>query len=136
MISKVVDHTKSEAGNRNTYLTQKAGDFLKMIKEWNCENGYADNEYVFLNKTGNRIHCRSLDSRIRKYCNYAGINVKGMHKIRKTYISTLVDSSLININTIREMVGYEDERTTLHNYTFNRASDLQTQANMEKALNL
>ncbi len=63
-------------------------------------------------------------------------NVKGMHKIRKTYISTLVDSSLININTIREMVGHEDERTTLHKYTFNRASDLQTQANMEKALNL
>ena len=133
---EVVNHTKSEAGNRNTYLTQKARDLLKMIKEWNCENGYADNEYVFLNKTGNRIHCRSLDSRIRKYCNYAGINVKGMHKIRKTYISTLVDSSLININTIREMVGHDDERTTLHNYTFNRASDLQTQANIEKALNL
>ena len=59
-----------------------------------------------------------------------------MHKIRKTYISALVDSNLININTIREMVGHEDERTTLHNYTFNRITDLQTQANMEKALTL
>jgi len=29
----------------------------------------------------------------------------------------------ININTIREYVGHEDERTTYHNYCFDRSSD-------------
>ncbi|MCR4960575.1 MAG: tyrosine-type recombinase/integrase [Lachnospiraceae bacterium] len=131
---EVVNHTKSEAGDRNTYLTQRARDLLQMIKEWNNDHGYADREYVFLGKDGNRIHSKALDTRVRKYCAHIGIDSKSMHKIRKTYISTLVDSNLININTIREMVGHEDERTTLRNYTFNRATDIQTQVNMEKAL--
>ncbi|NLJ96469.1 MAG: tyrosine-type recombinase/integrase [Clostridiales bacterium] len=100
------------------------------------EHGFGDSEYIFLGKDGNRIHSRALDTRIRKYCTHIGIDEKSMHKIRKTYISTLVDSNLININTIREMVGHEDERTTLKNYTFNRKSDVQTQENMETALAL
>ncbi len=133
---EVVEHPKSEAGDRNTYLPKKARDILQTIKEWNIEHGFGDNEYIFLGKDGNRIHSRALDTRIRKYCTHIGIDEKSMHKIRKTYISTLVDSNLININTIREMVGHEDERTTLKNYTFNRKSDTQTQENMELALAL
>lgn len=133
---EVVEHAKSEAGDRNTYLPKKARDILQTIKEWNVEHGFGDSEYIFLGKDGNRIHSRALDTRIRKYCTHIGIDEKSMHKIRKTYISTLVDSNLININTIREMVGHEDERTTLKNYTFNRKSDEQTQANMETALAL
>lgn len=53
-----------------------------------------------------------------------------------SYISALVDSNLININKIREMVGHEDERTTLKNYTFNRKSEEQTQEDIEMALAL
>jgi len=130
----VVDHTKSDAGNRNTYLTSKALSILSKVKEWNQEHGYGDSEYVFLNKNGTPIHGRALDTRIRKYCNHIGISEKSMHKIRKTYISTLLDSNNVNINTIRSLVGHEDERTTLNSYCFNRKSDLQTQADIEKAL--
>lgn len=57
-----------------------------------------------------------------------------MHKIRKTYISTLIDSEDININFIREQVGHTDERTTYGNYCFNRKSAVQTAQAMEKAL--
>ncbi len=131
---EVVEHTKSEAGDRNTYLTKRAREILELIRQWNIDHGFGDNEFIFLNPNGERIHNRALDTRIRKYCSYADIDIKSMHKIRKTYISTLVDSHLVNINTIREMVGHEDERTTLRNYTFNRKSDAQTQANLEKAL--
>lgn len=133
---EVANHTKSEAGDRNTYLPTKARKILQIIRTWNEEHGFGDSEYIFLGKDGNRIHNKALDTRIRKYCKRIGISTKSMHKIRKTYISTLVDSNLININTIREMVGHEDERTTLNNYTFNRKSDEQTQKNMEAALSL
>ena len=57
-----------------------------------------------------------------------------MHKIRKTYISTLIDNENININYIRQQVGHGDERTTYGNYCFNRKSKDMTENEMEKAL--
>nr|WP_300830826.1 hypothetical protein [uncultured Acetatifactor sp.] len=60
--------------------------------------------------------------------------VKTMHKIRKTYISALIDSGEINIDKIRELVGHEDERTTFHNYYYNRETDARTHENIERAL--
>lgn len=57
-----------------------------------------------------------------------------MYQIRKTYISTLIDCEKININYIREQVGYEDEHTTYGNYCFNRKSKDRTEHDMELAL--
>lgn len=131
---EVVDHTKSSAGDRNAYISSRAKKLLEDIRVWNEQNGFKNDEYIFLGKNGKRIHSRALDTRIRKYCRHLGINEKSMHKIRKTYISTLIDSNLVNINTIREMVGHEDERTTFRSYCYNRHSDLQTQANLEQIL--
>ena len=45
----------------------------------------------------------------------------------------MLDSG-ININEIRKQVGHEDERTTLHNYSFNRIETAQNEADMERAL--
>ena len=67
------------------------------------------------------------------YCERAGISQRSMHKIRKTYISTLIDNR-ININEIRKLVGHEDERTTFGNYCYNRFSDKQTENAIEAAL--
>ena len=57
-----------------------------------------------------------------------------MHKIRKTYISTLIDNENININYIRQMVGHADERTTYGCYCFNRKPKDMTEIEMEKSL--
>lgn len=129
----VTERTKSSAGNRNIYLTTIARDILNQIKQCNLEKGFDNNDYIFLNVNG-RITAPALDTRLRKYCRYAGISEKGMHKIRKTYISTLIDCENININYIREQVGHEDERTTYGNYCFNRKSKDRTEYDMEQAL--
>lgn len=60
--------------------------------------------------------------------------VKTSHKIRKTYISTLIDSGL-NIDEIRRMAGHTDERTTYGNYCYNRLTNSQTEEKIENALN-
>lgn len=131
---RVVEHTKSEAGNRNVDLVQDARKILEMIREWNAGHGFQDSEYIFLGKDGNRIHAGALNCRIRKYCSHTMATVKTMHKIRKTYISALIDSGEINIDKIRELVGHEDERTTFHNYCYNRETDARTHENIERAL--
>ena len=75
----------------------------------------------------------SIIVRIRKYCNHISIPTKGMHKIRKSSISTLLDAGL-NLNEVRKQVGHEDERTTLHNYCFNRNVESQNEKEIEEVL--
>ncbi len=128
----VVEYTKSEAGDREVYLSKTARKIIADVIASNREHGYSDNDYLFLNDSG-RIHAKNVDYRIRKYCRHIGISEKALHKIRKTYISTLIDSGL-NINEIRKLAGHEDERTTYNNYCFNRMTDTQTENLLEMAL--
>ena len=132
---KVVPYTKSYAGDREIYLTNKARDIISLVKSINLKHEYLDEDYIFINPYGNRASCNNIMKQIEKYCYRIGIPAKRVHKIRKTYISTLIDNS-ININKIRETVGHEDERTTLGNYTFNRLSDNETEQAFENALKL
>lgn len=129
----VIDRTKTVQGNRNVYLTTVARDILHKLYRFNEEMGFDNTGYIFMNEKG-RITFPSLNKRIRRYCRNTGISEKGMHKIRKTYISTLIDADCININYIREQVGHADERTTYGNYCFNRRSKSLTAQSMEKAL--
>ena len=49
------------------------------------------------------------------------------------YISTPIDAG-VNINTIREMVGHEDERATFNSYCFDRTDKTDRMNLIEKAL--
>lgn len=49
----------------------------------------------------------SIQAMIKRGCEFINMDVKTCHKIRKTYISTLIDSGL-NIDEIRRMVGHSD----------------------------
>lgn len=125
----IVEHTKTSESDRNVYLTKEARSILETIKQRNH-----DNEYIFV-CNGERIHTRALDTRLRKYCRYCNIPIKSMHKIRKTYISKLIDNDL-NIDYIRSQTGHADERTTYKSYCFNRRPDDDTNDLMEAALQL
>lgn len=129
---EAVEHTKSSAGDRMIYLTKEARRIIKVILDSNKENGFYDDGFLFIHG-GKRINPRAVDTRIRKYCDHINIRQKGLHTIRKTYISSLLDGG-ININEIRKQVGHEDERTTLKNYCFNRKTSVENESDMEKAL--
>lgn len=129
---EAVEHTKSSSGDRMIYLTEEARRIIKVILDFNKENGFYDDGFLFIHG-GKRINPRAVDTRIRKYCDHINISSKSTHKIRKTNISSLLDGG-ININEIRKQVGHEDERTTLKNYCFNRKTSVENESDMEKAL--
>lgn len=129
---EAVEHTKSSAGDRMIYLTEEARRIINVILDSNKENSFYDGGFLFIHG-GKRINPRAVDTRIRKYCDHINISSKSTHKIRKTYISSLLDGG-ININEIRKQVGHEDERTTLKNYCFNRKTSIENESDMEKAL--
>lgn len=127
-----VDYVKSSAGDRYVYLTKEARRIIKIIMDYNAENHLHEDDFLFFQR-GKHITPTAIITRLRKYCNHIDTKQKGVHKIRKSYISALLDAG-ININEIRKQVGHEDERTTLHNYAFNRVDPLQNEADMERAL--
>lgn len=129
---EVVEHTKSSAGDRYIYLTKEARRIINVILCSNEANGFHNNGFLFIHG-GKRITPRAVDTRIRKYCDHINISPKSTHKIRKSYISALLDAG-ININEVRKQAGHEDERTTLKNYTFNRKIAVENEADMENAL--
>lgn len=122
------EYTKSDEGDRQVYLTNYAKEIINEAASFN-----QDGEYIFM-KNGNFVNPNDVDYVLQCCCKKANIPVKRIHKIRKTYISTLIDSGL-NIDEIRRQVGHSDEHTTYKNYCYNRLDRKQTNDIIEKALN-
>ena len=61
------------------------------------------------------------------------IPVKGTHRIRKTFVSTLVNNG-IPITTASRIAGHADERTTIKNYLFDTNNEEETKKAILNAL--
>ena len=92
-----------------------------------------DTDYLFLKKDGTKMHGRSVDRKIRTLCSRIGIPTRSAHKIRKTFISTLIDANM-NIDTVRKLAGHKDDKVTLSNYCYDRSSPEAIRKQLEKAL--
>ncbi|MCR5082354.1 MAG: site-specific integrase [Parasporobacterium sp.] len=123
----VVNHAKTDAGTRDIPLTSKAKDILRLISDFESVDGY-----IFCSE-GKRTTSKGFECALRRYCRKAEIPYKSSHKIRKTYISTLIDNN-ININTIREIVGHEDAQTTYNSYCYDRKDINTVRSELENIL--
>lgn len=129
---EIIEHTKGTYGDRDVLLTQTAQKIIACAKRRQQELGVSDSDYIF---SINKYPCsyRSIADLYTKYCHKLDIIKKSSHKSRKTYISSLIDGN-VNLNTVRELVGHADERTTLRNYCFDRNTDKEKRSLIEKAL--
>ncbi|MCF2641472.1 MAG: tyrosine-type recombinase/integrase [Roseburia sp.] len=121
---KIVPHTKTDAGIRTLILTPDAKKYIKMAIDENKANGLKDEDYIFVSKTGERMHDYAVNNVLRR-CN--GVrNEKdrfiisgkpsGNHAIRKTCISELHDSQLLPDRMISDFAGHKDISTTQKYY--------------------
>jgi len=129
---EVVEHTKGTYGDRTAILTNEAQKIISCARQRQEELGVDNTGYIF-SINGQPLSYRAVADLYRKYCNKLDIVCKSSHKARKTYISTLIDGN-VNINTIREMVGHADERTTYNNYCFDRSTEEEKINMIESAL--
>ena len=81
-------------------------------------------DYLFVTN-GHIMFPDAIDAQIRRGCKHVGINVKTMHKIRKTYGSTLLHNG-VNISAVKDMLGHADETTTLKHYIYNTITNQKT----------
>ena len=127
----IAEYTKSDAGEREVYLNSESRKILKLIKKSSIKYSLYSDDFIFVNPKCKRITISSLEKYLYRRCEKTNIAQKSSHKIRKTYISSLFDKGL-NIDKIREIAGHSDERTSLHNYCFNRKNDTTTEKLLEK----
>ena len=92
---RVAQHPKTDAGIRTLVLTPDAKKYIKMALDENKANGRSDKDYIFVSKSGERMHEYAVNNVLRR-CN--GVrNEKdrfiisgkpsGNHAVRKTCIS-------------------------------------------------
>ncbi len=70
---------------------------------------------------------------VRKLCKEIDTVHKSSHAARKTFISALIDGG-VNINTIRELMGHRDERTTYNSYCYDYSTNDERAKLIENAL--
>lgn len=128
---EIIEHTKGFE-DRVVPLVAPALRIIELARERQEEEGASTEGYVF-SMNDKPILYTSVTKAFTSYCKQIGIGAKSSHKARKTFVSTLIDND-ININSVRQIVGHKDERTTLNNYCYDRSSEEEKYRKLELAL--
>ncbi len=129
---EVVEHCKSEAGIRDVPIISEVSNVLKMIRKENLKRNISSN-YLFVQRNGQKMHASSIDKKIRTLCDRAGIAPRSAHKLRKTFISMLLDGGM-NPDTVRTLAGHANISVTLQNYCYDTSKPNQIKEKLEKVL--
>ena len=124
-IVEVVEYTKTEAGNRHIILTDGAKETLRLMKQ------YSSAEYIMQRDC--RIRCSTINHELYRVCKRCGLQPRSMHKIRKTYATTLIDAGVDDSITM-EMMGHSDIATTRKFYYYSRGGDEKKLEQISRAI--
>jgi integrase len=119
---------KTEAGIRDIIINQEVVDVIERIHA-----EHPDSEYLFMNHKGKRIRGNTFNKRLSVICDKLGIPHRTMHKIRKTYGTTLLDSD-VDDALVAEMMGHKDVATTRQYYYFSNKGTERQMEQMQRAL--
>lgn len=124
-VLEIVDYTKTESGNRYIILTDGAKEILQKMRQ------YSHGEYIM--ERDKRIRCSTINKELYKVCKRCGLKPRSMHKIRKTYATTLIDAD-VDDSIVMEMMGHSDISTTRKFYYFSRSGEEKKKQQIEKAI--
>ena len=132
--ARVVPYTKGAEGDREVFLTEEASKIVKTAKEYQETHNLPSDEFIFRtsDSTLSSLY-KAIERCFRKYCELANIPQKSSHKARKTVASKLLNNGM-SVNTVRQILGHRDERTTFNNYIFDVNDDKTKRQQFKDAL--
>lgn len=126
-VHEIVDYTKTDAGNREIILTESALDTIRAIRRLNPFG-----EYMMM--SGKRkIWTNTFNDRLYKACDACGIPRRSMHKIRKTYGTTLIDAN-VDDSIIKTQMGHADITTTRKFYYYSNKGEEKRAEQIRRAI--
>lgn len=126
-VHEIKEYPKTEDGNRYIIITDNALETLKMIKNLNPTG-----EFLF-EANGSRLKYYNYNNAVTHMCKALNITQKSMHKIRRTYATTLLDERVDEILIMQQM-GHKHISTTQKFYHFSNKTRETNEAQIEKAL--
>ena len=120
-VHKIVEYTKTKAGDRILPLSPEAVSILDDVREWNKEH-HITSEFIFADRNGNHFKRQRINDRLYGYCEKANVIKKSTHKIRRCVVSTLLDN-VKNKDSVRMFAGHENIQTTFNAYYKDISSD-------------
>lgn len=113
---QIVDYLKTDAGERTVPYTKGAKEIIDMVKKASEYYEYYDNDFIFC-PASKRLVSNSIDHLLYTYCEKVGISKKSAHKIRKTYISQVINNG-VDLDTVCRISGHVDLKTTFQSYYY------------------
>lgn len=126
-VCEVRDFPKTEAGDRHLIIPASALQIIDRILELNKHD-----EYLF-SENNKRIRSNAFNRRLARVCDDLHIKHRSMHKIRKTYGTTLLNAN-VDESTVAEQMGHTDISTTKRFYYRSNRSDNTKYEQINKAL--
>lgn len=126
-ICEVREFPKTEAGDRYLIITEMALETIEAIRALNPHG-----EYMFM-ESGKRIRANAFNRRLDRVCDDVRIPRRSMHKIRKTYGTTLLDNG-VDDSLVAEQMGHKDIATTRKYYYFCNKDSSAKYEQISKAL--
>lgn len=111
-IYEIRDFPKTEAGVRKIVIVDNLRPILKSLRMMNPFT-----EYVFI-KDGEVMKKCVPSSSLRRMCDKAGIPRRGMHVLRKTYATRLLNAN-VEESVVKNQMGHTDIATTKGHYYYN-----------------
>lgn len=115
---KLVDHCKSEAGDRLIKISKETKNILRLCKMYNFSSGipFGPDDYIFARKekNGEIVPCtsRSFECRIKKYCKQAGMSeLKSQHDARRTFATDCFYADM-PLKNLQELLGHSSLKQT------------------------
>ena len=124
---KIVEYTKTESGDRYIILTDSAVETIKAIRRLNPFG-----EYMMQYGT-RRFWTNTFNDRLYKACDKCGLPRRSMHKIRKTYGTTLIDAN-VDDGLIMSQMGHSDIATTRKYYYYSNKNSHNNQKQIDTAI--
>lgn len=128
-VHMIKEYPKSDAGNRYVILSASALKTIERARRLN-PNG----EYIF-EVNGKRILTNSYNDALARVCKELKIKRKSMHKIRRTYGTTLIDANCDD-SLVMEQLGHADIATTRKFYYYSNKNQKSKEIQIEKAINI
>lgn len=116
IIFEIRDYPKTEAGIRTVFVPVEFSSIIRRLRLLSSSN-----EYVFWANKDN-IRASQIRKRLYLSCKKLGIKKKSPHKLRKTYVSILLDNG-VDKRLVQDVAGHAQISTSERNYHRNRKSD-------------
>lgn len=113
---EIREYPKTEAGIRTVYVPNEFTVILKKLRE------LTGNQKYMISDDNSNIKALKVRKQLYSVCGKIGIRRKSPHKLRKTYISILLDNG-VDKKLIQDVAGHAQISTSERNYHRNRKSD-------------